>query len=73
MPRRSDERVLNGRQVAKLLGFQKVATVRALGEAGKLERRRTKGGHWRYPEASVRRYIDDDLARLRHIQEGADG
>lgn len=58
----AEGRWLQAGQVATLLGCG-IRTVRYMGERGELVRRRTWGGHWRYEEASVRRYIDADNER----------
>lgn len=60
----AEGRWLQPAQVAALLGIS-VASVRYMGERGEFVRSRTWGGHWRYEERSVRRYIQSDLDRLR--------
>jgi excisionase family DNA binding protein len=63
----AEGRWLNASQVAGLLGVHR-NTVMYMGERGELARRRSAGGHWRYEESSVRRYIQADLDRLRVVE-----
>jgi excisionase family DNA binding protein len=51
-------------ETAERLGYGRDA-VRGMCESGQLEAYRRPGGHWRIPEQSVQRFVEDSRPKVR--------